>query len=356
MSNEKRKLNPGEHLVAGTLAGLVSTTLLFPLDTIKVRYQVDESATLRNPKRLLTAFRTIIEREGWQGMYQGLPAGLYGSGLSWGGYFYFYEHAKLRWLSGNDRNAPNTAFHHLAASCEAGSIMVALTNPIWLVKTRMQLQLREIADTGTSTGVPRHPSNDGVLANAAKEARRPYKSFTDALVTIVREEGPLALYKGSLPALMLVSHGAVQFVIYERLKSEAALTNSLSFLGSANFLVLGAASKVVATISTYPLQVIKTRLQQRRVSDDHERAHKEGASESQSTKRKKATWSSGRGLIMGTRAQYQGVVDCVRKTFANEGMYGFFKGCLPNAIRVAPGAAVTFFTYETVADALRLRS
>ena len=43
----------------------------------------------------------------------------------------------------------------------------------------------------------------------------------------------------------------------------------------------------------------------------------------------------------------------VVKTWTHEGVYGFYKGCLPNAIRVAPGAAVTFFTYETVADVLR---
>ncbi len=46
----KRKLDPSEHFVAGTFAGLVSTFALFPLDTIKVRYQVDEHTTLRAPQ------------------------------------------------------------------------------------------------------------------------------------------------------------------------------------------------------------------------------------------------------------------------------------------------------------------
>jgi hypothetical protein len=60
-------------------------------------------------------------------------------------------------------------------------------------------------------------------------------------------------------------------------------------------------------------------------------------------------------LAVGTRAQYKGVVDCVAQTWRREGAYGFYKGCLPNAVRVAPGAAITFFCYETVADVLRAR-
>lgn len=37
--------------------------------------------------------------------------------------------------------------------------------------------------------------------------------------TIVRDEGPLALYKGAVPALMLCTQGAVQFTVYEWLKA-----------------------------------------------------------------------------------------------------------------------------------------
>ena len=240
----KRKLAPGEHFVAGTTAGLVSTVALFPLDTIKgeklacvmpnlsqwflepaltdrrvvvpapllVRFQVDERTTLRAPQRLVAAFRSVVAKEGWRTLYQGLSAGMYGSGLSWGGYFFFYEKAKTRWVEQREEGvaAPNAAWHHMAAACEAGTIMVALTNPIWLVKTRMQLQVAQLASQVAAAGT-----------TAAAGAGRPYSGMFNALVTIVREEGPLALYKGSVPALLLVSHGAVQFVVYEWLKGEA---------------------------------------------------------------------------------------------------------------------------------------
>jgi len=268
----KRKLAPAEHLVAGTAAGLVSTAALFPLDTIKVRYQVDEATTLRAPQRLVGAFKSVLQKEGTLGLYQGLPAGLYGSGISWGGYFYFYELSKSRWVASRapgEGDKWNAAWHQTAAAIEAGAIMVALTNPIWLVKTRMQLQLRVVAE---ATAAPMAAASGvgvvgggvvgggvvggGVVGGGVGRSSlglRPYRSFWDALATIVREEGPLALYKGSLPALLLTSHGAVQFVVYEALKADASAKNLR--LGTPGVLAMGAASKIVAALATYPLQV-----------------------------------------------------------------------------------------------------
>ena len=67
--------------------------------------------------------------------------------------------------------------HHLLAAFEAGIIMVFLTNPLWLIKTRMQLQ----------------PSKGAALPTQKLEA---YRGLWHAVRTIVREEGPLGLYKG----------------------------------------------------------------------------------------------------------------------------------------------------------------
>ena len=47
---------------------------------------------------------------------------------------------------------------------------------------------------------------------------KPYRGMVDAVQTIVREEGVLALYRGSGPALLLTTHGGVQFVVYEFLR------------------------------------------------------------------------------------------------------------------------------------------
>jgi solute carrier family 25 folate transporter 32 len=100
---------------------------------------------------------------------------------------------------------------------------------------------------------------------------------------------------------------------------------------SLGYLTMGAISKFVASTATYPLQVIKSRLQQR----------------SQSVEVSEIT-----GEIVVMKREYSGLVDCTTKIWKNEGIYGFFKGCITNALRVAPSAAVTFVTYEFVMDML----
>ena len=398
---------PSRHFVAGTTAGLVSTALLYPLDLIKVRYQVNELSTLKAPQRLRGAFIAVVRNEGWRGLYQGLPAAMYGSGLSWGGDFFFYEHAKTRWLMGDLSGVAGSggeAWRHLMAACEAGTIMVGLTNPIWLIKTRMQLQFRR--DEAIYDPIK--------VAEGSKSwppVPRPYKGFADALVTIVREEGVLALYKGCIPALLLVSHGAVQFVVYEWLKTEVphmlkrrrggpfpvieeggevtAPTEAAGVdsqqqrphyqqrrdyttqpLSSLHFLAMGAVAKVVASVATYPFQVIKTRLQQRKVhlTDDDSAvgrgmrprpkpplsgnvANAPARPDMREVHGARGRWTADRAFH-GTKMQYLGVVDCATKTWAREGAYGFYKGCFPNAVRVAPGAAITFAVYEAITDFL----
>lgn len=75
--------------------------VLYPLELLKIRMQVVESA--KSPYRSFSsAFKTVIKGEGVNGLYKGmLPACIAAAG-AWGGYFFFYEHAKKRMLANND--------------------------------------------------------------------------------------------------------------------------------------------------------------------------------------------------------------------------------------------------------------
>ena len=290
----------------------------------------------------------------------GLTPALIGSGVAWGVYFFAYNAAKQRYreLTGQTRLGPLT---HLASAAEAGSIVCFITNPIWVVKTRLQLQKQIVLQTvGTHRAppTPSMPTSAGAAAAVSTKPMAPaaipnnvaarssavasgsasipkslpsdpsvaYRGFVDCLTQIARTEGLPGLYKGLLPSLFLVSHGAIQFAVYEELKSAAyhlrdfirPLGKDVSddrTLSSAEITACGALSKMAASIVTYPSQVVRSRLQQR----------------------------------MDSRAlQYKGVMDVLRKTLAREGVGGLYKGLVPNVLRVMPQSALTFLVYETV--------
>jgi solute carrier family 25 folate transporter 32 len=124
---------------SGLGAGAISTALLYPLDLVKVRYQVHEQS--RHAYRSLGhAFRSIVAQEGVGALFRGMSPALYGSALSWGLYMVLYQNAKDRYARMADRGLIQGSWQYFFSGIEAGLICVPLTNPIWLIKIRMQVQ------------------------------------------------------------------------------------------------------------------------------------------------------------------------------------------------------------------------
>ncbi|KAM1261724.1 hypothetical protein ACFX13_027659 [Malus domestica] len=296
-----------ETATAGAVAGFATVAAMHPLDVVRTRFQVNDGRVLNLPtyKNTAHAIFTIARLEGLRGLYAGFSPAVLGSTVSWGLYFFFYGRAKERYSK--DRENQLSAGLHLASAAEAGALVSLCTNPIWLVKTRLQLQ------------TPLHQT-------------RPYSGFYDALRTIIREEGWAALYKGLLPSLFLVSHGAIQFTAYEELrkivvdfKSKKRRTHSGSadtVLNSVDYAALGGSSKVAAILLSYPFQVIRSRLQQRPSSEGIPR--------------------------------YMDSWHVVRETARFEGIRGFYKGITPNLLKNVPASSITFIVYENVLKFLKL--
>ncbi|XP_073141532.1 folate transporter 1, chloroplastic isoform X2 [Henckelia pumila] len=296
-----------ENAAAGAAAGLATVSFSHPLDVIRTRFQVNDGRSLNLPtyKNTPHALFTIARTEGFRGLYAGFYPAVLGSTVSWALYFYFYSKAKQRYLRSRDVLSPG---FHLASAAEAGGLVCFCTNPIWLVKTRLQLQTPLQA--------------------------RPYSGFHDALRTILKEEGWRALYRGLMPGLFLVTHGAIQFTAYEELRkvvinirTEEGGDNFNAaddhLLDSFDYAVLGASSKLSAILLTYPFQVIRSRLQQR---------------------------PSIEGI-----PRYMDSWHVVKETARFEGLRGFYKGITANVLKNAPAASITFIVYENVLNMLKLR-
>lgn len=310
--------------VAGTGAGAFSTSLLYPLDLVKVRLEATQGRVT-----IVNCVKGIVIDEGWAALYRGLTPSLFGASLSWGLYFTLYDNAKTRYsaFNGLAKDEKLTWNWHMLSACEAGVLVTMITNPIWLVKTRLQLQFDKLkkqkvrinkaaVSSGTSLAPLRALSTEAL---PQPKIHRDYTGPIDCVQRIVMEEGLFSLWKGIVPALWLVSHGVVQFVLYEELKG--IFQNRIALEGSGDqklsgvdFLAMGSLSKVGASVSTYPLQVIKTRLQ----------------------------------APQYLASQYKGFLDCAMKMFRQEGIAGFYKGIVPNVLRVTPASALTFYAYENI--------
>lgn len=281
-----------EHLVAGISGGVTSTLILHPLDLIKIRFAVNDgrSAAVPQYRGLSSAFITIFRQEGVRGLYKGVTPNVWGSGTAWGFYFMFYNTIKT-FVQGGNTTQPLGPTMHMLIAAESGILTLFLTNPIWVVKTRLCLQYG---------------------AAEAKGNAGEYRGMIHALSQLYRSEGVRGLYRGFVPSMLGVSHGALQFMTYEEMKNYYNEYRQLPIdtkLGTPEYLAFAATSKLIAAAATYPYQVIRARLQ------DHHHS-------------------------------YQGTWDCVKQTWRYERIGGFYKGLIPYLVHVTPNICMVMLIWE----------
>jgi len=194
-----------------------------PLTTSFTRAQLEDGASSEGP---LETIKRILEKEGLEGLYRGCVSTCESVCVS--NFVYFYTFHALKNRIGN---GPQTPMKDLLFACLAGSLNVLMTNPLWVVNSRMKM-----------SGV--HQSNPR------------YKGLLDGLIKIQRLEGVGALWNGTKASLMLVSNPAIKFTVYELLKRK--LVGGKPIMGLKAFL-LGAASTAVATMITYPAQMVQAK-------------------------------------------------------------------------------------------------
>lgn len=292
--------------LAGLSGGVVSSFILHPFDLVKIRFQVTEvKASHPSPylastlpyrplyNSLVDAFRSIYREKGFfRGLYQGVTPNVIGNGMSWGLYLFLYNTTDVL-INGNEYGRKRlTLTDRITYATVAGTCTVVLTNPIWVLKTRMCLQYAH--------------DQPNIL----------YKNMLDAIRKIYHSEGIRAFYKGLVPGLFGTLHGTIQFVSYEQMKDLYSKTFHINQFSTPIILTFSALSKLIAASSTYPYQVVRTRLQ-----DQHR--------------------------------QYRGVIDVIRRTYQGEGIGGFYKGLVPALCRVVPACCITFVVYEFVIEELK---
>jgi adenine nucleotide transporter 17 len=217
-----------KHAASGSIGGSVAMCFVYPLDLIRTHQMIHRS---NRPSMLATA-RQLTRHHGFAALYAGLPPVLVALTCSNAAYFFVY--ALLKALALRRLSAVPPALNSTLALL-AGVFNVLLTSPLWVAATRIKL---------------------AAFANVAEAP-----SIWSQIRQIARTEGVPALWRGTLASLVLVCAPTVQFTVYDQAKEFLHAHHS-----SATFFLLGAVSKFVSTMSTYPLQLIQTRMRQSKLS------------------------------------------------------------------------------------------
>lgn len=299
-------------LALGLVAGVVTSCVTHPLDLLKIRLQLlRHSATHRF--ELIKLVTSVIVEDAkktyvqltkrrplayyyLQQWYRGVVPNLIGNTAAWSIYFTLYAEFKPV-FNKLDVMSENRGASYFGASFMAGIMTSIVTNPIWVLKTR--------------------------ILSSSRQSQSSYKSVTDGVLRIIKEEGVSTFWHGTLPSLFQVLQASVQFSIYDQLKdwiiASSTETRDPGQLSTFQYFYSSAISKTLSMCLFYPTQVVRSRLQER-------------------------------STVKGTRK----ILDLCRLIWHQEDRFrGFYRGMGANMVRVVPSTCITFVTYETVKKHLK---
>ncbi|KAK9876208.1 hypothetical protein WA026_022820 [Henosepilachna vigintioctopunctata] len=203
----------------GGAAGSIFTMLCFyPLEILKFRMQLGDAELLN--KSTTIALLHILKTEGVEALYRGVTPCL--SSLAISNFVFFYSFHSLKSLKIGTLN--NTAKLDMMLSFLAGFVNICLTTPLWVVNYRLKIGKQQC-----------------------------FTGLLDGMLYIATREGIGALWTGFIPSLMLLANPVIHFTVYEYLKRCIQVKSSWSYF------YMGAISKTIATLLTYPLQLVQTK-------------------------------------------------------------------------------------------------
>jgi solute carrier family 25 folate transporter 32 len=302
-----------QQVVASQAAGAVSTFVVCPLDTVRYRFMSQDGTSVRTHNgryytRTIDSLRHIVKEEGVAALFRGGHIAVFGASASWGIYMYAYRTGQAMVYGMFTANDPRHVFLVDTAISSAASLSNALlTTPIWLIKTRMQVEDNSM--------------------RAGSTTQRHYSSFLGGVRHTVRSEGVMAMWKGVNVQLAMSAANAVYFPLYEMIKRcllRSRPSRTSDRLEHHEVVVCSAVSKSAIAFATNPMFVLRTRLQDARST-------------------------------AVPKVQYVGAVQSAKITYAREGIGGFFRGVVPSVTLTAPRAALCMVLMEHFAGELKLR-
>lgn len=222
------------HAASGATASVIAMSAFYPLDTVRSRLQLEEPER-RKALSTWAILRQLVAEEGFSTLYRGVVPVL--ESLCISNFVYFYTFHSLKAIRGSVTGGSQSALADLVLGSLAGVVNVFSTTPFWVVNTRLKMK---------------------GLGYRVKDNTMHYDNLLNGLIYIGRTEGAKGLWAGAVPSLLLVINPAIQFMVYEALKRR--LVSDSKNASAVTFFAIGAVAKAIATVLTYPLQLIQTKL------------------------------------------------------------------------------------------------
>lgn len=287
-------LESAHHFALGSIAGAFGAFMVYPIDLVKTRMQNQRSSAPghRLYDNSIDCFRKIVKNEGAKGLYAGVLPQLIGVAPEKA--IKLTVNDLMRGFGTDKKTGQITLPMEILAGGTAGFCQVVFTNPLEIVKIRLQIQ-GELAKR--SDAVPRRSA-----------------------MYFVRNLGILGLYKGASACLLRDGpFSAIYFPTYAHLKKDFFGESPQKKLGVVQLLTAGAIAGMPAAYLTTPCDVIKTRLQV----------------------------EARKGEVT-----YNGLTDAARKIYAQEGFKAFWKGGPARIVRSSPQFGFTLAAYEVLSTML----
>ncbi|CDZ96605.1 Predicted mitochondrial carrier protein [Phaffia rhodozyma] len=270
VSKQARELSPWGHALAGALGAVFANASIYPLDTIKTRIQAagseDEPRAIENAHSekstdgevsssiavtskkaddVITGLVRVLKEEGIAGYYKGFLANMLNTFSMQYAYFFFYSLVRSLYFKRLARKSGSIVPPTLSTAAElflgavAGAFAQVFTIPVAVIATRQQL-----SGSADKTG------------------------FLEVGREVIREDGITGLWRGLKPGLVLTINPAITYGAFERIKGTALRSTGKEKLSPGMAFLVGATSKSLATVVTYPYIMAKVRLQARTTSSE----------------------------------------------------------------------------------------
>ncbi|KAM9839912.1 solute carrier family 25 member 47-A [Aulostomus maculatus] len=280
--------------VSGSFAGACGVAVGYPLDTVKVRIQTQKQFT-----GIWQCAAATFAKEGVHGFFKGMSLPVTTISMTSSVVFGTYRNCLLCLSQARGAGSgPNTKLEIFLSGMVGGVAQISVMSPGDIVKVRLQCQTESMR-RGTN---PR------------------YHGPVHCLLSIIKEEGFLGLYRGAIPLMLRDGPSyATYFLTYATISEWLTDSGKKRPDWSGVMLAGGVAGMAGWTLGT-PMDVIKARLQ-----------------------------------MDGTREtkRYKGFFHCITETVRVEGVAVFFRSLGINWLRAFPVNMVVFVTYEVLTGFLR---